>query len=441
MLFFFIVLIQMAMYCLSIPILLKERLGWKTITVMLIGAQSICYNLFPIMGAMSTLVVLVFLTGCMYAKTKKVLMSITIPIIPVLFMVISDYTISLLTIHFLKLSNADLQQKPLYLLILLTGISILGITFCYVGRYLFYKVGGNELFFKRYGLLITIMTVLTLAIFYINIWLGKKQGFSDEIVRANSILFFFYFFIIIAVCAVLMRIVLKETNLQNQQTQYNRLTVYTQDLESLYVDMQKFRHDYVNILLTMSEYIRSKDVDRLQVYFEQKILPISQSMQSSNFKLDALHNVKVQELKRHLSSKLIRAQALNIDVVTEVSEPIVEVNMNSIVLIRCLDIMLDSAIEEAVLCAQPSVNLSITKSENSVDITITNSCQSKTPFVLELLTRGFTSKGTDISPALKTLTEIVSTCDTAELDTQLNEFHFTQQLKINSFSKTAKKIG
>ncbi|MBH5320089.1 hypothetical protein I6N90_19995 [Paenibacillus sp. GSMTC-2017] len=301
--FFFISLIQMAAHCLAIPILLKERLGWKTIAVMLIGAQSIGYNLFPVMGAMSTLIIVVFFMGCMYVKTKKVLMSITISIIPVLLMVISDYTISLLTMHFLKLSSADLQQ-PHYLLLLVTGISILGITFCYAGRYLFYKMGENELFFKRFGLLLTIMSVLTLAIFYINIWLGKQQDFSDEIVRANSVLFFFYFIMIIAVCAVLMRIVVKETNLQNQQIQYNRLKVYTQDLESLYVDMQKFRHDYVNILLTMSEYIRSKDVDRLQVYFEQKILPISQGIQSSsNFRLDDLHHVRVQQLKTNSISK------------------------------------------------------------------------------------------------------------------------------------------
>ena len=93
------------------------------------------------------------------------------------------------------------------------------------------------------------------------------------------------------------RIIIKENNIKNQQLQYERLQEYTANLEELYTDMQKFRHDYINILSTMSEYIREKDVESLDRYFNDKIMPISQGMRSNNYKLGALKNLKIQEVK------------------------------------------------------------------------------------------------------------------------------------------------
>src|SRR5690606_16023194 len=150
-------------------------------------------------------------------------------------------------------------------------------------------------FLRSYGTVFAILSVVTLVIFYINILIGKQSGFSDENIRANSVLFIFYFAILIVVCILLTRMVVKETNMRNQQIQYERLQEYTENLEQLYTNMQKFRHDYINILLSMSEYIRSRDIDKLEQYFDNNIMPISMHMKSNSYKLGSLHNLKIQE--------------------------------------------------------------------------------------------------------------------------------------------------
>jgi Predicted signal transduction protein with a C-terminal ATPase domain len=351
-----------------------------------------------------------------------------VAVIPMILVVVSDYVIALFALQVFNISNADIQND--YLIPGVVGIMLLTFALSYLGRYLFGTIRDHEPFFRRYGVLLTSMIVVTLLIFYLNIWIGQQQGFSNENIRANSILFLFYFILLVAVCIVLMRIMMKETNLQNKQVQYERLTEYTENLEQLYMDMQKFRHDYINILLTMSEYIRSGDVDRLESYFNERIMPISRGMQSNNYKLGTLHNVKLQELKGILSSKLIKAQELKIDAVIEVVEPIEQVNMDSVQLCRCLGIILDNAIEEAIQCESPSVRVAVIKRDQSILIAVTNSCRSNTPELYRIFERGFSTKGTNRGLGLSNLKEIVSKSDSTTLDTQITNGEFIQLLEV-----------
>ncbi|MEC0090298.1 sensor histidine kinase [Paenibacillus macquariensis] len=309
-------------------------------------------------------------------------------------------------------------------------VSVLALILSQVGRYLFSKFKGHEMFFKRYGVLFTVLSVVTIVIFYVNILIGKQQGFSDENLQANSFLFLFYFVLLLIVFVVLTRMVNKEAKMHNKQLQYERLTEYTKNLEGLYTDMQKFRHDYINILLTMSEYIRTKDIENLDSYFTNKILPISQGMQSDNYKLGTLQNVKVQEVKGILSSKIIRAQELNIDGVIEVVEPIETLNMDSIKLCRCLGIILDNATEEALQCVAPSLRVALIKREGTVLIVTTNSCRPNGPELYKIYEKGFSTKGTNRGLGLSNLKEIVSQCDNVTLDTYIKDDLFVQELEI-----------
>ncbi|WP_245946797.1 sensor histidine kinase [Paenibacillus cellulosilyticus] len=371
--------------------------------------------------------------------SRQWLLSITVAVIPMILSIVSDYVINLFALQVFNLSTADIQGG--YLLVAaVVGIMLLTFALSYLGRYLFGTMRDHEPFFRRYGVLLTAMVVITLLIFYLNIWIGQQQGYSNENIRANSILFLFYFILLMGVCFILIRVMMKETNLQNKQVQYERLTEYTENLEQLYMDMQKFRHDYINILLTMSEYIRSGDVERLERYFNERIMPISQGMQSNNYKLGALYNVKLQELKGILSSKLIKAQELKIDAVIEVVEPIEQVSMDSVQLCRCLGILLDNAIEEAVQCDKPSVRVAIIKREQSVMIAVTNSCRSNMPELYKIFERGFSTKGNNRGLGLSNLKEIVAKSENATLDTQIMNGEFIQLLEVYDASATKSRM-
>ena len=72
--------------------------------------------------------------------------------------------------------------------------------------------------------------------------------------------------------------------------------------------MRKFRHDYVNILSTLSDYIRENDMEGLRKYFNEEIIPMQDNMQMKTLKINGIENLKVREIKGLITTKILQAQ-------------------------------------------------------------------------------------------------------------------------------------
>lgn len=413
----------------SIYILFHYQLSRKLVMVLLLGSIFLSYPLFMWQGVIGIFILLIFWILSLTLFKLKLFPSIVFPVISLINLVISNYIVKSISILFDK-GAIEHIQSVFYIDIINVFTCIVLLFLSVVESYLFSNFLKQDGFLRSYGTVFAVLSVVTLVIFYINILIGKQSGFSDENIRANSILFIFYFAILIGVCFLLTRMIVKETNMRNQQIQYERLTEYTENLEQMYTNMQQFRHDYINILLSMSEYIHSRDVDRLEQYFDNNIMPISMSMKSNTYKLGSLHNLKIQELKGIISSKIIKAQEMAIDANVEVVEPVEHIRMDPVNLCRCVGIVLDNAIEEAIHCQKPFVHVALVKKGGSLLIIVSNSSRPTTPELHKIYEKGFSTKGQNRGLGLNNLREIVSSCDNVTLDTQIVDGKFTQVLDI-----------
>ncbi|WP_242857036.1 sensor histidine kinase [Pseudobacteroides cellulosolvens] len=250
-----------------------------------------------------------------------------------------------------------------------------------------------------------------------------------KIIRVNGILFFSYFLLLMIIIYILITSITKEMDLKNKQIQFESLQEYTCSLEKLYTDMRAFRHDYINILSSMIGYIESKDIESLEKYFNEKIFPLSKGMASNNFKLGLLSNIKITEIKGIFSSKLIRAQELNINVFIDIAEPIEKINMDIIDLSRVIGILLDNAIEAAIKCDEPFMKVAVINKENSVLIVIINSIYEEVP-IYKIYEKGFSTKGVNRGLGLYNLKQITGKCDNVSLDTIIENGEFKQLVEI-----------
>lgn len=119
-----------------------------------------------------------------------------------------------------------------------------------------------------------------------------------------------------------------------KQDSYNRLQEYTNQIESMYSSLRSFKHDYSNIMLSMSEYFEANDMEGLRSYFNKEILPLSRKITKNTAHINQLMNIKITELKSILSSKLLYAIELNIDVSIEVTDEVISFPMNTLDLCR-----------------------------------------------------------------------------------------------------------
>ncbi|WP_142398162.1 sensor histidine kinase, partial [Staphylococcus xylosus] len=233
---------------------------------------------------------------------------------------------------------------------------------------------------------------------------------------------------IITISFIIIRQIQYKRNMQEIENYYK----YTLQIEKINHEMRKFRHDYVNILSTLSDFIREEDMEGLRDYFHSEILPMQDSMQMNAIKINGIENLQVREIKGLLTTKILQAQEKNIHISIEVPEPIEKIDMPIINLSRVIGILLDNAIESSEkITEEPLIRIAFIKNEDtSVTFIVMNKCEPNMPKVHTLFQENFSTKGKNRGLGLSTLKELTDSTTNVLLDTTIDNNYFIQKVEI-----------
>ncbi|MGL5152422.1 MAG: sensor histidine kinase, partial [Clostridium sp.] len=230
-----------------------------------------------------------------------------------------------------------------------------------------------------------------------------------------------YSILLIFIFNSVIKFIKKECEIKAKEQEYEDFKEYTRNLESIYKEMRGFRHDYVNILSSINIYIEEKNLEGLRTYFNNNILKMSNELTTRDYKIACLQNIKIPEIKGIISSKIIRAQEMGIDIDVEVLEEIEEFNINTIHLCRILGILLDNAIEEVIHCEFKKIRFAIIKKMDKVIIVVINNCRKSVPPIHKILKEGFSTKGNERGIGLSNLKSILSNYPKAIIETKVTD--------------------
>lgn len=205
---------------------------------------------------------------------------------------------------------------------------------------------------------------------------------------------------------------------------------YTHNLETMYNGLRSFKHDYVNILLSMSGYIENGDMDELKKYFEEKIFPTKNLIDQGDYKLNQLSNIGVLEIKSLLSAKMIYAHESGIDVTIDIPERVDSFLIDTVDLARIMGIFLDNAVEAALTAEQPQIGLNIIQNETGVSIIISNRFQDNGVVLHRLKQKGFSTKNGHQGIGLSNAQKIISSYDNVLLETTIQDGCFQQHMEL-----------
>ena len=416
----------------SIINLVNFKITKKELAIIIGITQLITLPIYIYLRFLSIIPINIIIIIYLYKKTSKPFISISLPLISTLIAVISDYIVSFIRLFIIGMnSNINFEDYIAFIGCFLADCIFIFIISKLLGSFINKKIGLFNIEIKsRFVFLIISTLLLTLIIFYANIILESYDGFTDKIIKLNGILFFIYFILLLVITYIIIVSIIKEIEVKNKKDQFERLQEYTTNLEKLYTEVRVFRHDYVNILSSILGYIQNKDIDGLEAYFNKKIIPLSKGIESNDFKIGLLKNVKLLELKGILASKLIQAQELGIDVFIDVMEPIERIDMDVIDLCRVVGILIDNAIEAALTTTDPSLKVALVNKNSSTIIAIINSCPENTPPIYKLFQRGFSTKGENRGLGLSTLKELINNYNSISSDTIIENGEFIQTLEI-----------
>ncbi|MCI2935107.1 GHKL domain-containing protein [Staphylococcus haemolyticus] len=280
---------------------------------------------------------------------------------------------------------------------------------------------------KTYLTIISLVLVLSFIILYVY---SQIPNINNSSLKMYGLIFIgiilFFTVLIIFISNYMIKELRYKRNMEEIETYYE----YTLQIESINNEMRKFRHDYVNILTTMSEYIREDDMPGLRQYFNENIVPMKDNLQMKSIKINGTENLKVRAIKGLVTTKILQAQEKNISISIEVPELVEHIEMNTIDLSRIIGIITDNAIEASETLEDALIRIAFIKTDSSVMFIVMNKCKEDMPRIHELFQERFSTKGENRGLGLSTLKEITDSTENVLLDTTIENGYFIQKVEI-----------
>ncbi len=272
--------------------------------------------------------------------------------------------------------------------------------------------------------------LLLITIYLFDNLIPGQNGSISKMIYNNILHVTGYLLVILFLFLAMRCSYLEKIQTEAKQKALQDLQDYTHNLEIMYNSLRSFKHDYVNILLSMSGYIANNDMDELKQFFESKIFPTKNLIDQGDYKLNQLSNIGVLEIKSLLSAKLIYAHESGIDVTIDIPDRVDSFPMDTVDLARILGIFLDNAMEAAPTAEQPQIGLNIIQHKAGVSIIISNRFQDNGIVLHKLKQSGFSTKTRHQGIGLSNAQKIISSYDNVLLETTMQCGCFTQCMEL-----------
>jgi len=278
--------------------------------------------------------------------------------------------------------------------------------------------------------LIDAALLLLITIYLFDNLLPGQNGSIGRMIYNNALHITGYLLVLLFLFLAMRCSYLEQIRTEEKKRALQDLQDYTHNLETMYNSLRSFKHDYVNILLSISGYIENCDMDELRKYFESKILPTKNLIDQGDYKLNQLSNIGVLEIKSLLSAKMIYAHESGIDVTIDIPDRVDNFLIDTIDLARLLGIFLDNAVEAALAAKQPQIGLNIIENQSGVSITISNSFRDNGALLYRLKQKGFTTKSGHQGIGLANAQKIINSYNNVLHETTMQSGCFVQHIEL-----------
>ncbi len=290
--------------------------------------------------------------------------------------------------------------------------------------------GKGVLHLQQTWYLIDAALLLLITIYLFDNLIPGQNGSFGRMIYNNVLHISGYLLVMLFLLLAMRRSYLEQIKTQAKQKALQDLQDYTHNLEAMYNSLRSFKHDYVNILLSLSGYIENCDMDELKDFFEDKIFPTKNLIDQGDYKLNQLGNISVLEIKSLLCAKMIYAHESGIDVTIDIPDRVDSFPIDTVDLARILGIFLDNAIEAALETKQPQIGLNIIQNKDGVSIIISNCFRDNGVVLYKLKQKGFSTKSGHQGIGLSNVQKIISSYDNVLLETTMQCGYFMQHMEL-----------
>ena len=249
--------------------------------------------------------------------------------------------VSMVIITLVKMLLLDLGMKIFMLtpfnLYLWTGsvihLTVSTLTFIgiFVARKRIQKIAqyivGSPLYYVTYILLIAGFIIELILTQPSSALLAQLNQQYSEVSYISAIIIFLLLLIIVLISSHLSKEKLRE---EHEKRLDKELLDYVEKLEDMHDELASFRHDYMNVLLSLEEGIRTKNVKEIEQVYYDVVAPTLKTINDHELDIAKLSRIHIPEVKSVLRAKVGTAQQQQIKVMLDIPENIESVSMTII---------------------------------------------------------------------------------------------------------------
>lgn len=212
----------------------------------------------------------------------------------------------------------------------------------------------------------------------------------------------------------------------------DNLQYYTSHIEEMYDELRRFRHDYKNVLYSLTGSLENNDVTEAKNILNRVLIPSEDSITQKTSVLSQLENVQNLDLKSLIYNKAMTALKDNLKLTIEIDEPIKFSNViEPLDLIRILSNLLDNAIKAAKQSKDRQVSISLFTKDNNQWIIVGNSTKTKS-LNLQQLSNNHNNLESAHGLGLKNLRMILARYPQVQHELSSKDYWFQQVIVIPS---------
>ena len=384
-----------------------------------------------ISNVLSSIILFAAITLMIYSSGVTLISSINTSMFTMMIMIITESASAVICnriyseINFCELVDTD--YKLFSLLLLVNALLSLAVSLCI--KYILHKrikiKLSRKINKKTVWLFFTSAILVFALIYFIAV---KEKACEHELIL---VIYFILFSFLIIFTYFVFSTAEKETKLEMSKSELRQLEEYTANIEEVYNEIRGIKHDYFNVIASISGYIEDDDINGLREYMADGIVPFAGRLGSPGNSLGEISMIKDPSLKGIIAVKLIYAQQNNIEVEVDIKEEIHIQGIKIIDLNRAVGILLDNAFEAAINCDKCFVKVGIIKREGVASIIVINSTTDRAINLNKIFERGFSTKGSSRGMGLAILKDILDKYPNVMIDTFAENGEFRQIIHID----------
>lgn len=268
---------------------------------------------------------------------------------------------------------------------------------------------GRQLFFLVSFIFITFISIL---------FIGDIEGATALISGVIAIAYISFLGFAVYQMFSMVKAYSARQKVANELEQNKQMNEYLKNIQEQYDNLRRFKHDFKNIVLSMSIGSTEKTSKDYEELYQELTQQKEFTTDLDGKIVSEYKKISNEPLRGLIIQKFFKAKSSGIRLNVEIIDNYIQIDNDVLNIVRIIGILLDNAIEETANGSNKNVDLAFVKNDDILEVSVENPLSHEIN-VKDIFKKGYSTKGAGHGTGLANVSELIDRDSNLYLDTEI----------------------